>query len=274
MTGRRTEPPAESHLPLVLSIFPGIDLLGRAFELEGYCVVRGPDPLWGQRIEGWHPTAGAFEGVIGGSPCQDFSTARRARPTGYGVAMLAEFRRVVTEAGPTWWLLENVHQVPDLDVRGYEVQRFNIRAWECGCPQIRLRRFQFGTRDGSVLCVPRPVTRRPRVAPCAVASEGTRQDRRTWSTFCALQGLPEDFDLPGWSTAFKYRAVGNGVPIPMGRVVAAAIRARGVTPRQRLCVCECGRPVTGMQTHATAACRKRMERRRRAHFDVTGPEED
>ena len=32
---------------LVLSVFPGIDLLGRAFEEQEYCVVRGPDLLWG-----------------------------------------------------------------------------------------------------------------------------------------------------------------------------------------------------------------------------------
>jgi len=30
---------------LVLSIFPGIDILGKGFEEEGYCVVRGPDRL-------------------------------------------------------------------------------------------------------------------------------------------------------------------------------------------------------------------------------------
>lgn len=32
---------------LVLSLFPGIGLLDMAFEEEGFCVVRGPDLLWG-----------------------------------------------------------------------------------------------------------------------------------------------------------------------------------------------------------------------------------
>lgn len=50
---------------LVLSIFPGIDLLGRAFEEEGFCVVRGPDKLWGGDIRTFHPPAGVFGGVIG-----------------------------------------------------------------------------------------------------------------------------------------------------------------------------------------------------------------
>jgi hypothetical protein len=51
---------------LVLSIFPGIDGLGRAFEELGYCVVRGPDVLWGGDVRRFHPPAGVFAGVIGG----------------------------------------------------------------------------------------------------------------------------------------------------------------------------------------------------------------
>ena len=97
---------------LILSIFPGIDLLGRAFEEQGFCVVRGPDLLWGGDIRQFHPPANAFWGVIGGPPCQDFSRLRRDEPTGYGLEMLAEFIRVVTEANPEWWLMENVDRVP------------------------------------------------------------------------------------------------------------------------------------------------------------------
>lgn len=36
-----------SAFGLVLSLFPGIGLLDRAFEDEGACIVRGPDLLWG-----------------------------------------------------------------------------------------------------------------------------------------------------------------------------------------------------------------------------------
>lgn len=35
---------------LVLSLFPGIDALGMAFELEGYCCVAGPDVVWGRDV--------------------------------------------------------------------------------------------------------------------------------------------------------------------------------------------------------------------------------
>ena len=53
---------------LVLSIFPGIGLLDRAFEEEGFCVVRGPDQLWGGNIKEWSPPPGRFDGIIGGPP--------------------------------------------------------------------------------------------------------------------------------------------------------------------------------------------------------------
>ena len=58
--------------PLILSIFPGIDLLGRAFEevWPEACIVRGPDLLWGGDIRTFHPPAGVFDGIIGGPPCQ------------------------------------------------------------------------------------------------------------------------------------------------------------------------------------------------------------
>ena len=45
---------------LVLALFPGIGLLDRVFEGEGFCVVRGPDVLWGGDIRRFHPSAGVF----------------------------------------------------------------------------------------------------------------------------------------------------------------------------------------------------------------------
>lgn len=58
---------------LVLSVYPGVGLLDRGFEEEGYCVVRGPDILWGGDNRRFHPPPGRFDGVIGGPPCQAFS---------------------------------------------------------------------------------------------------------------------------------------------------------------------------------------------------------
>lgn len=256
---------------LILSIFPGIDLLGRAFEELGNCIVRGPDPLWGGHIEDFHPPAGVFEGIIGGSPCQDFSLARRTPPTGEGLRLLDEFLRVIAEAFPDWFLLENVPGVPTIRCDGYTMQRLNLRETECGGRQRRLRTFQFGSRDGARLLITRSVTPARYPEPCAMANEGSKADRRSFADFCELQGLPRSFNLPGMSVKAKYKAVGNGVPLTMGRVMAIAVQLRSVTHAQPLCVCDCGRPVRGKSRHATAACRKRMERARRDVGAVTGP---
>lgn len=251
---------------LICSLYPGIDLLGRGFELEGYCVVRGPDLLWGQDIRDFHLLPGRFDGVVGGPPCQDFSKARRDPPTGYGLAMLEEFKRLVLEARPPWWLLENVDRVPDLAIAGYTVQRFDLNAKDCGLPQSRLRDFQFGSLAGLQLAPRRlPGLDRAALAPACLASEGRRLDRRNWGDFCTLQGLPPDFKLPGMTTAARYAAVGNGVPIPMARIVARAIRAAlAGEVAGRFCACGCGRELLGRgdQQAATAACRKRLQKKR------------
>lgn len=248
---------------LVLSLFPGIDLFGRAFEERGYRVLRGPDILWGGKIEAFDPPAGIFEGVIGGSPCQDFSRARRSPPTGEGLRLIDEFLRCVMQAAPEWFMLENVPGVPSVNMIAYRMQRLNVRDTECGGRQRRLRTFQFGSRDGSKLLLRRADTTAGHAVACCMASEGEKSDRRDFADFCELQGLPRYFKLPGLSVKARYRAVGNGVSMFMGRVLAIAVEGRQVTHAESLCVCNCGRPVAGRSRHATAACRKRMERERR-----------
>jgi DNA (cytosine-5)-methyltransferase 1 len=248
-------------MQLVLSLFPGIDLLGRGFEAEGFCVVRGPDIIYGGDIREYHCMPGRFDGVIGGPPCQDFSGLNR-HPGEYGLAMLAEWCRVVAEAAPEWFLMENIARVPDIQVPGYTIQRFDLNANECSLAQSRLRHFQFGSRSGFVL-IPERRKWRGQLEEICLASEGNRQDRRAWPDFCELQGLDRSFELDGWSTGAKYKAVGNGVPIPMGRVVARAIKSAHVRMVDvRLCLCGCGRICQGGQVMATAGCRKRMQRRR------------
>lgn len=253
-------------MKLVLSLFTGAGLLDRGFEQAGFCVVSAGDILWGRDVRDFTPEGHIFSGVIGGSPCQDFSKARRSAPTGEGVELVNHFARCVTLAQPDWFLLENVPGVPDVTVPGFKVQRFNLNAREVGVPQNRLRCFQFGNRTGKPLVIHRgEVT--PAASPCCMATEGKRRNnrRRSFADFCELQGLPRDFALPGLSQAMRYKLVGNGVPVPMARVVATAINAWAVTPDfSRVCVCGCGRPVRPGQTQATPACRKRIQRERDA----------
>lgn len=141
---------------LVLSLFPGIGLLDMAFEKEGFCVVRGPDCLWGGDIRRFHPPAGKFGGVIGGPPCQAFSAlAHLVRANGHEPRfgnLIPEFERCVLEAAPDWFLMENVRAAPEPVCDGYGTKSFlldnSALAGEggFGLEQRRVRRFTFGLR--------------------------------------------------------------------------------------------------------------------------------
>ena len=246
---------------LILSLFPGVDLLGRGFEAEGYSVVRGPDPLFGGDIRGFHVPTGRFDGIIGGPPCQDFSKARRGSPTGYGLEMIGEYVRIVEQARPTWWLMENVPGVPDVRIVGYSHQRIDLNSRELGSTQNRLRHFQFGHAHGDVITVPRGA-KSEAWEPCCIASEGKRQGKRDWLRFCKLQGISDDINLSSLKLSARYKAVGNGVPVYMAQALARAILAAQPADAIRVCGCGCGRVVTGRATYAIAACRKRIQRRK------------
>jgi DNA (cytosine-5)-methyltransferase 1 len=251
---------------LVLSLFPGIDLLGRGFEDSGFCVVRGPDLITGGDVRAFSAMRGRFDGVIGGTPCPDYSSAQRGEPTGYGDEMIAEYVRVVIEARPAWWWHECVPGVPDVKIPGYSWLRIPIDARDFGARQRRLRHFQFGHRDGLIPWIVRHVRAELTGgwAPCCTASEAGRPGRRSWADFCALQGLPRSFDLPSFTLAGRYRAVGNGVHLGVARALGAATRVLRAPGEVRLCACGCARPVEGRRVLALPACRKRAQRRRDA----------
>lgn len=249
---------------LLLSVFPGVGLLDRGFEHLGFNVVRGPDPLWGGDVRKFNAPSGHFVGVIGGPPCQKFSLANRQRDVEAGMELVNEFLRIVAQAAPSWALMENVAGSPAVTAPGFVTQRFTLNATHCGSEQHRLRVFHYFHRPGTAeLVLSRDFAAGASQRTC-MASEGRRTNRRDWSAFCALQGLPPGYDLPGFTMEEKYRAVGNGVPFVMACELATAIRranAGGVTPH-RLCICRCGQVVTGRAETATAACRKRLQRDR------------
>ena len=134
---------------VVLSLFPGIGLLDRGFEDEGFCVVCGPDLIWGGDVRKFHPPAGRFDGVIGGPPCQAFSRLRHlVEANGFAVApsLIPEFERVVAEAAPEWFLMENVPEAPLPHVDGYALHAFLLDHRAVGGQTRRRRRFSFGVR--------------------------------------------------------------------------------------------------------------------------------
>ncbi len=238
---------------VILSLFPGIGLLDMAFELEwpDASIVRGPDLLWGGDIRRFHAVPGRFDGVIGGPPCKPFSKmARIAWARGIPPRqpnLIPEFERVVEEAQPEWFLMENVPQAPEPHVSGYLVQSVLLSPHWMGEEQSRLRRFSFGTRDGrsldlgpyltpigvpatpehAVTCTTGAIklngSRRPKSAASLERIKAAR--RRSIERCCELQGLPSSFlhDAP-FTVAGKREVIGNGVPLPMGCAIARAIR--------------------------------------------------
>jgi DNA (cytosine-5)-methyltransferase 1 len=247
---------------LVLSLFPGIGLLDRAFEEEGFCVVRGPDLLWGGDVRRFNPPAGRFDGVIGGPPCQLFSRFRFLNPrAGKHGNLIPEFERIANEAQPLWFLMENVPDAPEPVVDGYSVASLIINnRWcedgETGAEQERVRRFCFGSVAGLKLnpvfaAIDAPLSTQAITSsgarvpvkiggsgklkaslkpPTVTASDTPGPGRRgkgnymTWQEKARLQGLPDDFDIPPFKVEAKHAAIGNGVPLPMGRAVARAVK--------------------------------------------------
>lgn len=250
---------------LVLSLFPGIGLLDMAFEEEGFAVVRGPDSLWGGDIKRFHAPAGKFDGVIGGPPCQAFSQLRfMVEHNGHTLAenLIPEFERVVAEAAPAWFVMENVPGAPLPVVAGYTVREQRLRDHWCGGQTGRERRISFGTSAGVRLDVETLALHTPtpaqtvvcdaRVVPVAIGGSGYRKPSATGGRTSSLnRGGPMPHDAGGRAMtieemaerqgvpahvlsvlmehgAFTSKALrkgfGNGVPLALGRAVARAVR--------------------------------------------------
>jgi DNA (cytosine-5)-methyltransferase 1 len=254
-------------MELVLSLFHSIDLLGRGFEQENFCVVRAAEIELGFDIRDFHLLPHRFDGVIAGTPCQAFSLADYNRKHKgkfdkcdcAGCQMLIEFERVITEGQPKWFVLENVPTVPNVNIPGYKIQRIPLNAAECGSKQNRPRVIQFGSLDGSFISI-----KREKLAidleSCVMAS---KTSGRSFTELCELQGLPSDFEIP--FIAKKNQAIGNGVPLPMAQAIAAAVASRiSVSELPVFCLCGCGQRVFGRadKKAATTTCRKRLQIKR------------
>ena len=222
----------------VLSLFPGIGLLDKAFEEEGFCVVRGPDLLWGGDVKSFHPPIGKFDGVIGGPPCKWWSSASNiAKARGQHVQpdMIPEYARIVHEAKPRWFLMENVPRAPLPRVVGYYVTGRIVDAAWFGANQRRRRRITFGSLNGERLDLealalyqePKHGTVTTRNLKWDALRQRPRSTNslRTWSDALDAQGLPANFlaDAP-FTQKGKWECIGNGVPFALGKELARAVK--------------------------------------------------
>lgn len=240
---------AELKNQLILSLFPGLGLLDRAFEGQGFTVVRGPDLLWGGDVHNFHPPAGRFDGIIGGPPCQGHSSmAAMVRQRGLKTAenLIPEFARCVDEGQSAWFLMENVERAPLPQVcAAYALHSFLLNNRWLGEVQNRKRAFTFGVRFGAPVdlrqWIPLAAIESAEWACCVRASGGARFGTeskrgkrycrdfgyRSWKAIgraCELQGLPADFFKHSpFTLEGAWRMLGNGVPLPMGRAIAHAV---------------------------------------------------
>lgn len=241
-------------MQLVLSLFPGIGLLDMAFEQEGFCVVRGPDVLWGGDIRRFHPPAGKFDGVIGGPPCQAFSRlSHMVKHNGLKPKfgnLIPEFERCVRESEPVWFLMENVPDAPRPAVEGYGNHEFYLNNRWCfdgedAAATNRLRAFTYGERGSRRALLINTVcfeNMEFEYAAIGGTNSGSRKIRigkngktNTTMPFNAKsraavaellrkQSLPADFmQYSPFTVEAQCKAIGNGVPLPMGRAIARAV---------------------------------------------------
>jgi len=201
--------------------------------------------------------------VIGGPPCKAFSSLAHIVRARYGDAAVAEdlipeFERCVHEAQPRWFLMENTPRAPLPRVNGYAATSCILNNRSFGSPQNRVRRFSFGVRGDTPInllhyieivalenpCVEYAVLAGHQGTGVTLNYSGRRKDgtpytrsagalakmnrarQRTIGTNLELQGLPRNLlEHAPFTKQGKFEVVGNGVPMPLGRAIAKAVRA-------------------------------------------------
>jgi DNA (cytosine-5)-methyltransferase 1 len=230
--------------PLILSLFPGADLFGVAFEQNGFCVVRGPELLLGQDIRGFCAPPGRFDGVIGGPPCQVFSQAAITGHNERSLDLIPEFARVCREAQPRFLVMENVEAAKKSPHIPREWCPVRLRDWDCGGLTGRRRVFWVWPYDlaCAILLPPRRSGRpafsvlcsshKAKLGPISKAGRA-RGHYASLSEAGKLQGFPEfgaelerrsklkDNDM---NRCLGMKLLGNGVPLAMGLWVAGAAK--------------------------------------------------
>lgn len=170
-------PSGRRPTPSVLSLFTGAGGLDIGFERSGYTVVGcvDNDPEACKTIRYNRPEWPVFEGdirdfvpslaadvVIGGPPCQGFSTAGKGNPSDPRNFLWREYFRVVRQLSPRAIVFENVAGMSngknqrhleeiqeELDRLGYRAVVGVLNAADFNVPQVRRRLFILATRSGN-----------------------------------------------------------------------------------------------------------------------------
>lgn len=161
-----------------VDLFCGCGGLSLGFEQAGFEILAGLDN-WKPAIEVYkanfnHPVIEQDLGneqetikiiqkfspeiIIGGTPCQDFSSAGKQNINGGKAVLTNHFANVVCEIKPKWFVMENVERIVKNDIyhdirkqfsdNGYGLTAMTLNASLCGVPQKRSRFFLVGELDG------------------------------------------------------------------------------------------------------------------------------
>ena len=162
----------------VVDLFAGCGGLSLGFQNSGFEVVAAYDnwqpaievysrnfqhPIYCQNLEDLNDSIEAIKPfnpniIIGGPPCQDFSSAgKRNEDLGNGNLTIA-FAKIIAHLKPEWFVLENVSQFPRsqkyqqakqvFKSTGYGLSEKILDASLCGVPQVRKRFFWIGELNG------------------------------------------------------------------------------------------------------------------------------
>jgi DNA (cytosine-5)-methyltransferase 1 len=168
----------------VVSLFTGAGGLDLGFEAAGCETIAAVDndfescktlrhnrPEWNVfegDIRDYNPALGDVDIVIGGPPCQGFSSAGKGDPRDARNFLWKEYMRVVERLKPRAMVLENVSALThkkngdhltgimsSLEAQGYNFVYGVLNAADFGVPQARRRLVVIGLRDG-VPTMPEP----------------------------------------------------------------------------------------------------------------------
>ncbi len=180
--------PADCHvnpdLPKVIDLFSGCGGMTLGFQLAGFDVLEGFDN-WECAVTTYSENLGhratlldlgnvdatiealekyegeaEFPAIIGGPPCQDFSSAG-TRVEGARADLTEKYAEVVKRFQPPFFVMENVARaehatafkraVQVMEKAGYTVDKIVLDASLCGVPQKRKRLITIGSKDPAVI---------------------------------------------------------------------------------------------------------------------------
>jgi len=187
--------------------------------------------------------------IIGGPPCQPFSTANRNPNHSIGMVLVDKFIELVKGSNARYWIMEEVPPVADY-IKD-TVPRCEI--WECsslGAKNLRPRMFA-----GSF---PDPV---PSRGPCENPNPTVMASENNLSieVMRDLQGVPSWMVFCG-SEGDQRRQIGNGVPLEVGEALGSGIILH-----------DSGDKITGHRPwHTVGAAYHRRRGGNRAYLSSTG----